>query len=73
MLSWVSQVNSQTAPADTNWLQQWIAPRWSVSNTYVNYICQTQGSGSQASEFIRDTSTNLGNQMSSGLYSKINS
>jgi hypothetical protein len=71
-LAWVSQVNSQTTPTGTNWLQQWIAPKWSVtSGNYLNYVCQTQGTGANASQFIRNTATSAGDSMNTGVYSKI--
>ena len=71
-LSWVSQVNAQTAPTAANWLQQWVAPKWSVANVYVNYVCQIQGSGANGTQFVRDTGSSLGAAMATGAYTKIN-
>jgi len=71
-VSWVSQVNASTAPTATNYIHQWIAPRWSVTaDNYLNYICQRTNTGS-STEFIRDTSTNLGGTMATGAPTAIN-
>lgn len=71
-VSWVSQVNAPTSPS-SNYIHQWIAPRWSVTtDNYVNYICQRTNTGA-ATEFIRDTSTSLGASMASGAPTSINS
>ena len=72
-VSWVSQVNASTAPASTNYVQQWIAPRWSTTaDNYLNYVCQRTNTGA-SSQFIRDTNTNLGASMATGAPTAITS
>lgn len=71
-LSWVSQVNAQTAPVAANFIQQWVAPKWSVtSGNSLNYVCQAGGTGLSPSTFIRDYNGNVGTDMLTGVYTKI--